>query len=328
MSQAKQRFLYHAQQAESLLAEGNRKREKASFVYQQGLRNLLFPLEGLARLYREMKGFRAMDDWYKEFKALEDTLGSLDYYDALIGEFSNYKILKKVVEKELVSKRQEEFGFLEDALKNNGWLNGAKWKAFYECLDTLPWMDDHEDALAFADGMENELAKLEEKYHHGEINPWMLEEGVHEFRRRLRWIGIYSLASKGLVQLRSTKFIEQSLSAYCTKAVISSPFNKMPKPPKQSETLQITSAYFYAASWLISYLGDLKDIGQRYHVFLNLAEQAGGVDKKWHDQFLATCSISPLEVEARAETAIDQFIHGDLILYKLRRELHRTQYQA
>src|SRR5688572_20925415 len=122
MSLALQRFTTCHSDLLNRLKSISRQREKAHGFFDSGAREVIFRLESLCRLYRNIQDKKFFDSWYKEFKALEDTLGSIDNLLAMHEEFSQYHLLKKQVEKTLASRLSEELGFLDDVLKNNHWL--------------------------------------------------------------------------------------------------------------------------------------------------------------------------------------------------------------
>ncbi len=323
MSIAQQRFSFYNHQLIELLQVSSRKRDKGIAFYNSGARNILFRLEALCRLYRDVNDKKLFDPWYKEFKALEDTLGAMDHHGAMLKEFGQYKPLKQAADKVLKAQLDNEAGFLDDVLRNNDWLSGEKMKAFTDAMNEHNWKDDEEDTFDYAEGMLNELQKLEEKYRSGEIDLSLLEEGVHEFRRRLRWVSIYAASANGMVQLAPTKIFGEELSKYCTKEVAVSPFNQMIKAPKNANPICIQSHYFYAMSWLINHLGELKDIAIRHENFDALCEESNVKDKKLKEQFILTCNFQPNEITSHAELAVDNFIHADNVMERLQRDLLR-----
>ncbi len=323
MTLAQQRFSFYNHQLIELLQATSRKRDKGMSFYKAKARDIIFRIEALCRLYRDVNDKKLFDYWYKEFKALEDTLGAMDHYEAMLNEFVTYKPLKKSAEKILGAQLASETGFLNDVLHSSGWLNGEKMKTFTDALNEHGWSSDAEDSFDYAEGILNELQKLEEKYRSGEIDLTLLEEGLHEFRRRLRWASIYTASSNGLVQLLPTKMYGDEFKKYCAKEVVSSPFNQFPKAPKNSKSILIQSHHLYSLSWLIAYLGELKDIGIRYENFHALCDGAGVRDKKVTEQFLASCKFHPRDISALAELAADNFIHSDNAMERLQRDLLR-----
>ena len=209
-------------------------------------------------------------------------------------------------------------------MREQGWQNGTVLKEFDDFLTSALWKPEEEDTQAFGLVMCNELDKVVSKYHDGELSPYKLEEGIHEFRRRIRWVSIYAMASNGLVQLRENQMLEKELSKYCTPEVVASPFNVMPKQKGMRTSIVIQSAGFYALSWLISELAMLKDTGFRFENFLHVMNASGKVNGDLKKKFLATCQSDPLKVCENAEILMDQFIYRDMIPERVRRDIKRS----
>lgn len=324
MAAAIERFNVQTDELTAILSRIKNQKEKGRQFYKNKARNVIFRLEALCRVYREIHDKKTFDNWYKKFKTLEDILGVLDYHEALYLEFSKYKELKKAADKIYLQKFEEESAYLTELIRNEGWLSGAAIKEFNEFLNAAEWMQEEEDTHAYGLVMCNELDKVVSKYHEGEISPYKLEEGIHEFRRRIRWVSIYAAASNGLVQLRRNQLLEKSLEKYCTPEVISSPFNMMPKQKGLRSSIVIQSAGFYAMSWLISEMGNLKDTGFIYENFLHVMNASGKTNPDLKKKFLATCQSDPLKVCENSEMLIDQFIYHDLIPERVRRDIKRS----
>ena len=67
--------------------------------------------------------------------------------------------------------------------------------------------------------------KIESRVHSGKINFNKLEEGVHEFRRNIRWLSIYAHSLDGFVILDQKEELNSNWSVYFSDKVIKSPFN-------------------------------------------------------------------------------------------------------
>ena len=321
---ALQRFVTPLNQLNALLEKGRYQKDKAVGLYNNDGRTLVFRLEALCRIYRDIHDKKFFKEWYRKFKVLEDALGNMDYNESMHKEFSAYKELKKVSEENFKAHLDESAVYVTNMLKNDGWLSGDAIREFVDGLNSLDWLDAEEDRVAYANVICDELDKLVIKYGNGEINPHELEEGLHEFRRRLRWVSIYAQVSDGLVQITPVKNVPNDVLKYCTDDIISSPFNALPKAQKNQHTLTIQSHYFYAMSWLIQYTGELKDIGQRYEAFKELTKQAGLRNVNVNKQFLASCKHAPTDISSLAEAAIDEFIYRDFIPERICRDFMRS----
>ncbi len=92
--------------------------------------------------------------------------------------------------------------------------------------------------------------------------------------------------------------------------------------------IEFQSHYFYAMSWLINHLGELKDIGMRYESFKELYSQLPSPEQKLKEQFFASYKYHPDQISALAEMAVDTFIYEDHILERLQRDLLRYLHKS
>jgi predicted nucleic acid-binding protein len=64
-----------------------------------------------------------------------------------------------------------------------------------------------------------------------------------------------------LIQLKKNSIKHKTIINYFTKEILKSPYNKLPTKPKNIAILEYDNDSFFALSWLIKELGELKDIG-------------------------------------------------------------------
>lgn len=298
-------FQLYLEQFGTLAAKAKRRPDKGMYLYRNGLRTVLFQLEALCRLFRNSGDKRFFDMWYKEFKALEDTLGAMEYHESVFNEFNEYASWKKTA-RELYGKRfDEEAAFFSDVLQSHRWLDGAWIKAFAaEAEEHLPPAAQTNDFIAreIIKEWEKVLTKLED----GSLDMMHVESGIHELRRRVRWISIYTGALQGRIALHHMP-ISDRWKHYCAKNILELPYNQL--MPAHQEAIYIQPQHFYALSWLVLKLGEWKDVGLRAEALHTLLEQSGKADKKAEAAFLKACSVAPGEVSMLAEEAVDEFVH-------------------
>jgi hypothetical protein len=324
MTAAAERFTIQIDALIAILSKTKNQKEKGKYFYRNKARDVLFRLEALCRLYREIHDKKLFDAWYKKFKALEDVLGVMDYHESLYLEFAGYKELKTQASKIYLGKFEEEAQYLTEIIREQGWQDGTALSEFREVINHAEWKPEEEDALAYGLVMCNELDKVVTRYREGELNPFKLEEGVHEFRRRIRWVSIYASASNGLVQLRKNEMLRSDLKKYCTPEVVASPFNIMPRQRGLRYSIVVQAPAFYALSWLITELGTLKDDGFRYENFISVMNASGKENPSLRKKFLATCQSDPAAVCENAERLMDEFIYRDMIPERIRRDIKRS----
>lgn len=294
--------------------------------YKSGARNTLFRLEGICRMYRKVADSKKLDKWYKVFKELEDLLGTIDHHESMALEFAQIPELKALSDKIFLERFHAEIDFLGEKLKADNWIDGTRIKSILKDLEELSNMNSKQERETVAVFLIDEMQKLEWQYEEGEIDMRKLEEGVHEFRRKLRWISIYATVLEGGIQLRNVPAIDPHIQAYCTDPIVNSPFNRFPPAIEGREPLVIQSTYFYALSWLIQRLGDLKDAGLRFeaaHELVLASEMSEQNREAFLLQYRQKMEFNPLLVLTHAEQAIDNFLQRDLILHKIARDLKR-----
>ena len=258
-----QRFSHFLNLLQPMIEKAEAAENPALSFYQQGARTPLFMLEALSRIYRETiaeKPFKKMKD---RFKALEDQLGAVDYYDAFSKELSGVPEISQE-SKDFLSKRMtEELEKLINLLLEDGWMgdDNKRMKKINEKLQEAKWPDDSTDADKIRSFYEQAINDILAAIEKGEINFDNVEEDVHELRREIRWLSIYPQALRGLMQLKTAETTPSYISKYLTPEIVNSPFNKMPEAKSGSPVIYLDANHFYAMSWLIAELGNLKDSG-------------------------------------------------------------------
>lgn len=258
----KARFLYFLHQAGLIFAEAEKSDNQGWTIYTQGIRTSFFMLEALSRLYKKIHNHKDFSKLNKWFKAIEDLLGQVDFYDAFYKEFSgDTKIPTEIIEyfKESRDKKLKE---LNSRLKEKHWINSDKrMKKILAKLDEANWLDDTDDTEAIKTVFKKGAEKILGKYKVPGYRFQDIEADVHEFRRQLRWLSIYPQALRGLVQLYVPPTHKAYFTMYLTPEILHSPYNKMPKTSKSKQVFTLNGNCFYALSWMIDRLGQLKDSG-------------------------------------------------------------------
>ena len=99
-----------------------------------------------------------------------------------------------------------------------------------------------------------------------------VENGLHEVRRKIRWMSIYPMAASALFKLKETHPPE-NLKAFLPENISESEYVQIPEKNKINEPIYIEKYHFYALSFLIGELGAMKDRAQ-------LLELAGQLESK------------------------------------------------
>jgi hypothetical protein len=263
---------------------------KASALYATSARQWLFQLQALCRIYKKAQDKKPFKNLVEPIKALEDQLGAVDYWDGWKKAAAAAKNFPPVMLAGIERHLRAELDTLETTLRDDAWLKND-FERIASMLDELAqvgWHDADKDRREVAEFLAEELEELEEEYHEGAFDFDELEEGVHEFRRKIRWFSIYAQSLEGLVQLKPVTRPDAALLPYLTKEVLESRFNVLPAPQPGAKPLLVDAPHFYALSWLISELGFIKDDGQKCVAFAELAAECG-----WNE------SLDPLLSDVR-----------------------------
>jgi hypothetical protein len=257
----------HIDQLIPLLQKAAKQKNAALFLYKQNARTHLFMCEGIARLYNKTFPNKKTEKWYTRFKTLEDQLGSIDYWLALQNQFG--KSLNKETNNLINAQLQASYTALNDYLADKGWYDSKheKLKKFATSLPEINAENTNKIALA----LQKELSKCQAFAKEINYNCTIMENHVHELRRKLRWVSIYAQALSGLVQFYKPKSNPAWFKQYATATILKSPFNKLPSARGFKHTIQVSYPKFIALSFIINQLGVIKDKGLNLHALQNLA---------------------------------------------------------
>src|SRR6185295_12811971 len=104
-------------------------------------------------------------------------------------------------------------------------------------LKKADWLDARNDRKKIANIIADDIKGFERDYENGKLHFRELEQGLHEFRRQLRWFSIYAQALGGLIQLRLVNSADPNLKKYMTDAVLNSPYNQLPENISEIEPI-------------------------------------------------------------------------------------------
>src|SRR5262245_4105909 len=181
----------------------------ADAMLESKVRSQLFRLESLLRLYvREVPDF---EKYRRSGKQIEDGLGYYSYaVDSL--NFARDKFRKENQAKAPDAAQQAEQDKVVAALEKKreaARINFGKLVDRSSLRSDLPQLrTDLASSLAGWDASKDlsyvnrELQKVLREVRDGRYDFNLLEDGIHEFRRRLRWFPMYVDALDGLVVLR------------------------------------------------------------------------------------------------------------------------------
>jgi len=264
----------------------------ADLLYKANGRTPYFQLQGLARIDAGIsKHNKVAEKWLIEFKQLEDAFGKYDYWVAAIEQNKKWKFNDKV-ESYLQEQALIQLGVLEARLIDSGWLkrnstgftfHETPMMIFQKEASKADWYSPKKERKLLSKFFKKEAIKIHDKLKSKEIDLDSVEDGIHEFRRKLRWLSIYSSALNGKVVIG--KYNDDSpLKQYITPANQSSSFGQLPKNSNESNLVEFLPGGYYAMSDLIKKIGEIKDPALYTEEMMRIA--------KWH-------GIGPLEVKKK-----------------------------
>lgn len=250
---------YYIKKWNSLILKANGSDNKALFLFDNGARTTLFMLESLFRVNRKKDETLRAEFWYKEFKLIEDALGQIDYYNFFEIELTKQKSKEKEIINYFKKKKTQTLVQLNKDLKNSLWFKNYKQHSSL-LLKDVATITNKQSTFDVAKTISKEIDKISD-FVKNEIQYNDIELSTHEIRRKLRWISIYSNSFRGLFQLRHHAKSRIKLQKYLTEEIITSPFNSFPKNETEESSVYYKDNYFFALSWIINELGNLKDRG-------------------------------------------------------------------
>lgn len=320
-----QRFYSKITSFQKILDKANQTENPALALYQSSARQVLFHLEALARIYKKIYNKKQFKAFQNSFKQLEDQLGKVDFYDTYWKEFFSTKDFPSTVLNVIKQNYFNELRQLEEILTIENWLQSdQKLKGILESLDAVEWLPLEEETKAIAMVMAGQIEKLEMQYQTGKLNFNDIESGVHEFRRKIRWVSIGAQALDGLIQLKKDEY-DVFLKGYLTKAVLANKYNQLPEMNKGIPPIFLSQSAFYALSWLISESGFLKDKGLKLICLEEAIRKTGEVEEKEVEGMAKSLTglekISFKDLKERMKFMSDHFIFTDRVFDILIKDL-------
>jgi hypothetical protein len=320
------RFLNPIQELRLIIANAQSQENIPLAFYESAARQHLFYLEALCRIYKKTNSKKLFKKLQSKFKSLEDQLGKVDYYESFHKDFSKLKDFPAVLINQLFQHYQNELKNLYSLLVEDNWLDeeNNRIDKIITQLDKVIWLNADDERVAISTTIQNEIEKILKNYKSGKLNFDNIEDGVHEFRRSIRWISIYAQALSGLIQLKKDH-LATFFENYLTPEVVTSPFNKMPENKTDFKTIELSESPFYALSWMIAESGKLKDEGLEIICIEELMKETSFIseDKIPTEarKYAPNVKLSINGIKSKMKTLVDAFIYNDKVLALLDKDL-------
>ncbi len=297
----------------------------AMALHRNGARAVLFQLEALARAHRATIDDAEFLPLLDAFKSLEDGLGAVDYFDALLRRVGDDA--DPALRGYLIGRRAEACANVEELLASRCWQDepdapSAAMATVVQALKQADWPNARKERRLLGKYFADCAMKIHTKLAAGEFDLGNLEDGVHEVRRRIRWLSILPAAVDGLfVREDSDGGENDALAWYRKPEVVASPFNDFPRREGVTEPLMLDSSAFLAMSWLIAEIGTWKDRGQTAEALLSAWRDLGVDDKQAiarTRKILGADYVSHAAIKRAVGDAVKRFV-GDEVLPRLAR---------
>jgi hypothetical protein len=317
------------QSLENIAKKTKNDKEPHLAFYKFGSRNVLFKLEALYRIYRSFEDEDLFNDLLSKSKEVEDQLGQYDFHLWIYNDIS----LNKNIPKEVIEHFKKSVSIAENSLKifleKTGWLlsTSKNYQIDIPKLKELKWPSIENFTLKLNKILIKQVSKIIHDFDDNDYNLDEIEEGIHELRRKIRWISIYASSVEGIVQLKPSKNSTASFQKYLQPEVVNNPYNKLPAKPKELKPIYIKSIYFYALSWIIEELGKLKDEGLfKSHIIseLKLSKNISSKNKQLTLEELEINDDFAKSISIKAKEICNDFFKKDLILQHILADLEST----
>ena len=252
-------------------------------------RTPMFFLQGLARINSEVGPSRTtFTHWLQRFKEMEDLLGGYDFWAELGRRAIEWEIPEQLV-KAIEARRLRALGELEYGLHRADWIRlrgeeapslGKARIDFLGQIDGLDWLSPKRERRRLAAFIANNARKTEARLKTGRLSLHELEAGVHELRRRLRWIPIYAHAMGGKLAWQEGADGEGRFASYLTPDALLNRFNVLPENPREEHPVLLHRGAGIAIAHVIGRIGVLKDRAQWTEACLQIAKQLGVTERE------------------------------------------------
>lgn len=282
MNNGMDRFSFYLEQIKVLLNEAEHQENPALFLFKNNARTIYFMLEGLAKIYAGIQNQKKFAKLKEHFKEVEDSLGQIDYYNWLLIAIQGNINIPIEYHQYIQNELDNSLVQLNLILRKKEWIHSSNKRIskIADKLKQINWLTPQAEVDAIIKFYKYSISEIElfvSKSNYHFIN---LEKEVHELRRKLRWLSIYPQAMQGIFQYSTETTETLQLKKYLTKEITTSVFNKLPLAGNNSDFVLLNKNYFYALSWIIAQLGNLKDEGLLLIGLAEAIKKCKGISKE------------------------------------------------
>ena len=174
-------------------------------------------------------------------------------------------------------------GTLEECLLQLGWITRGKNVIQYDdfgfyylksALKEISFPSSKKEKKQVLQLFKNICLDIDEDIREKKIDLTHIEDGIHEFRRDIRWLSIYASALRGKVILSNNPETDP-FQDFITPNNIDAKYNTLIINEDEKNILTFQQGGFYALGALISDLGNIKDKGLITEYLMHLGTSNG-----------------------------------------------------
>ena len=254
------------------------------YVHHHDCRTPLFKIQALARLLdrKKKKNVRDISAILSISKTIEDVIGQFDFASSILKGNEKWQFPDEVKNQILI-----QYGFalgtLEECLLQLGWITRGKNVIQYDdfgfdylksALKEISFQSSKREKKQVLQMFKNICLDIDEDIREKKIDLTHIEDGIHEFRRDIRWLSIYAYALRGKVILSNNPETDP-FQHFITQGNIDGKYNTLIINEDEKNILTFQQGGFYALGSLISDLGNIKDKGLITEYLMHLGTSNG-----------------------------------------------------
>jgi hypothetical protein len=240
------------------------------YVHQFDCRTPLFKMQALVRLLdrSKKKNLKAISAMLSIIKTVEDMIGQFDFAASILNGNEKWQF-PEVIKNHILIQYGFALGTLEECLLQLGWITRGKnviqfdefgFEYLKGALKEITFPSSKKERRYILDFFREICLNLDEEIKGNKLDLSHIEDGIHEFRRDIRWLSIYASALRGKVILSNNEETDP-FQGFITPENIASKYNSLMINEEEKNILTFQQGGFYALGKLIADLGDIKDKG-------------------------------------------------------------------
>lgn len=265
------------------------------------VRTHFFRLQALLRAYKEIEG-DTLEISFVRVKEAEDGLGMygdrIDFHDIALKLYRDGYLDHLAPIHYMKVMREEEKKRLEVYLNSvPSLLHDVE-----ESLENIDWRGQKKDALKVLDFLVSEI----ESYMDLPFDMDNLEKGIHEMRRKLRWLLLYIQSLEGMIRLVDGISELGEYDYLTTHPIANGPFTKLTPSFPVKHGADMPREYFLALSKAVEELGVIKSVGEIHEALIEAYVGSGAAAsrneaKKIVEEKLRHHPLYSMDIHAKAE---------------------------